>query len=302
MSNKLIAKAKILGARAYDLAFGRVPDAGTWPMVWGGSRRYDAKRWQARDAGFARRAFDYDDALAFLAATRRGSARDIREGSIPKDDLEFIASHLPDLARKPPLRGLHIGNFVGLSLAGLTDAARRADPNAVVLSIDPSIPHRGIDMPQDLVTGLMTRYGLEANWLPLTGFTLERGALGGLTNRKRSTTGFFSYHGFGATEVLGNLVRIGARFDFALIDGNHNAAYLRRETEVIRQLVRPGGLLFFDDVSEDWEGVVSVFESLDGGPFRRIAQQGRIGVAKRRPPAGKAGSKVKARRKARQTE
>lgn len=293
----LVAKTKILGARAFSMLTGRVPDRGTWPMVWGGSSRFSPGRWKERDAAFVRRGFDFADALAFLHATRRGSARDIREGSIPEADLTFICSQLPTLADGAPLRGLHIGNFVGVSLAAITDAARRVHGQSVVMSIDPSIPHRGIDMPQDLVTALMARYGLESNWVPVTGYTLERSALGGLSNSRRGTTPHLSYYGFGATDVLTNLSALGTKFDFALIDGNHSAAYLRRETLALQRLIRPGGLLFFDDVSEAWEGVVNVFETLDKRAFRRLALEGRIGVAERLRPERKTPGKMRAKRR-----
>lgn len=296
MKKPVMTRIKIAGARAIYRLTGKLPDAGTWPGVWGDSRAFGPDRWTRRDAGFERREFDYDDAVQFLVGTRRGSARDIRDGSIPRTDLEFISRQMQELKPETPLRGLHIGNFVGLSLAYLTDAARRLHPDSVVVSIDPNIPHRGIDAPHDLVTGLMTRYSLEANWLPITGFTLARTAVRDVLNRRNGPTAFASYHGFSATFSLRNLRRLGLKFDFVLIDGNHNAGYLKREIDVLAELVRPGGLLFLDDVDEYWEGVVEVFKSLDDRRFKRAAHKGRVGVVRRTgPAAGRAGKGNRAR-------
>lgn len=286
MRRLIPARLLIWGARAFSLVTGRVPDPGSWPIVWGNSRRYAVDRWQKRDATFERRSFDYDDALAFLTQTRRGAARDFREGSIPRSALEVITRHMGSLPAEKPLRGLHIGNFVGVSLASVTDAARRLHPESVVMSIDPNIPHRGVDSPHDLVTALMTRYGLQANWLPITAFTLDRSGLVGVLNRKSGTTPHFSYYGFAATQALRNLERLGLKFDFVLIDGNHNEGYLRREVSALMGLVRPGGILFFDDVDENWEGVTAVFEGLDPSRFRRVAHEDRIGVVRRLRGAG----------------
>ncbi|WP_353400715.1 class I SAM-dependent methyltransferase [Pseudophaeobacter arcticus] len=234
-----------------------------------------------RDAAFHRCDFNYDDATQFLTRASRASSKDIVAGSIPEEDLAFIATHLKGLKRNRPLRGLHIGNFVGLSLAYLTDSMRQIDDESVMLSVDPAIPHRGIDAPHDLVTGLMTRYGLEANWLPVTGFSLERSGVADVLNRKASHTRFSSYNGFSATESLRSLIRMGQKFDFALIDGNHSGPYLRREIKMLFELVRPNGLLFLDDVDENWAGVVKVFENLDSGAFKRVAHENRVGVVRR---------------------
>lgn len=286
MSRSVSFWIKIMAARLVSLVTGKVPDQGSWPTVWGNSRLYSAERWDARRAEFERRTFDYDDAMAFASATRRGSARDIRYGSMPRAALDFIASRLPKPLPKRSLRGLHIGNFVGVSLAHVTDAARRIDPQAVVVSIDPNVPHRGFESPQDLVVGLMNRYGLESNWMPVTAFSLEPSRVRDLTNRKRSATAFASYHGQSAAEGLMNLHRLGCRFDFVLIDGNHNAAYLRRELGAVSKIVRPGALIFLDDVDKkNWKGVHTVFGNAHRFGFAQIAHEGRVGVLRKRRPA-----------------
>ena len=295
MAKTAISWIKIYGARAIHLATGRIPSPGTWRMTWGDSKRFAADRWHRRDAGFERREFSYDDAVQFLTASGRGAARDIREGSIPKAGLATIVAHLETLKPARPLRGLHIGDFVGVSLACLTDAARRLHPESVVMSIDPNIPHRGIESPRDLVTGLMTRYGLTGNWVPVTGFTLERTAVFDILNRRGGATEHASFYGFSAIQVLRNLARLGGRFDFVLIDGNHSGGYLRREIEQLSRLVRPGGLLFLDDVDENWEGVTQVFENLDAARFRRVAHDNRVGVVQMMRPAQAKGAKPAAK-------
>ncbi|MEY8831199.1 class I SAM-dependent methyltransferase [Sedimentitalea sp. XS_ASV28] len=286
MSRSASAWVKITGARVVSLLTGKIPDQGTWPMVWGNSRLYAADRWKKRRSAFEHRSYDYDDAMRFAFATRRGSARDIREGSMPREALEFIASRLPKPRLNHGLRGLHIGNFVGISLAHLCDAACRLDSGAVVLSIDPNVPHRGVDSPQDLVVGLMNRYGFEGNWIPVTAFSLEPSPIYDVKNASGSATAFASYHGQSASEGLGNLERLGCKFDFVLIDGNHTASYLRRELAVIAKIVRPGAMIFLDDVDKaNWQEVHAVFNKARRFGFAQVAHQGRVGVLRRLRPA-----------------
>ncbi|MFC4668236.1 class I SAM-dependent methyltransferase [Seohaeicola nanhaiensis] len=282
MTRSILTPFLVRGVRMYNRITGRLPDRANWPIVWGNTSRFAADRWQKRDKAFERCDYSYSDAMEFLNAARPGAVRDIREGSIPEPALKVVTRHMGDLAADRPLKGLHIGNFVGVSLACITDAARKLHADSVVLSIDPNIPHRGIDSPQDLVTGLMARYGLLGNWMPVTGFTLDRSALYGVLNDKSSPTRHASYHGFSATQVLRNLARLGTKFDFVLIDGNHSEGYLRREVASLMGLVRPGGYLFFDDVDENWGGVMAVFAGLDPLTFAKVAHEGRIGVVRRR--------------------
>lgn len=125
--------------------------------------------------------------------------------------------------------------------------------------------------------------------------TLGRSSVFDILNRKNGPTGFASYHGFSATHVLRNLRQLGLKFDFALIDGNHNAGYLGRELDMLAHLIRRGGLLFLDDVDDAWEGVSEVFETLDDRRFRTIEHAGRVGVVRRTGPLPQPGRKTQAR-------
>ena len=50
-------------------------------------------------------------------------------------------------------------------------------------------------------------------------------------------------------------------------------------------------------MSEDWEGVVNVFETLDKRAFRRRTLEGRIGIAERIRPKRKTPGKMRAKRR-----
>ena len=67
-------------------------------------------------------------------------------------------------------------------------------------------------------------------------------------------------------------------FDFVLLDGNHEAAYVADELDSLRPLLKPGALVFLDDVSEGWPLLKQLFEGAAAGNFRALAADGRVGV------------------------
>jgi len=62
-----------------------------------------------------------------------------------------------------PQIALHIGNFVGISLAYLTCFLAEQHCDSLVVGVDPDVPHRGIRHPQEHVAALLTACGLENN-------------------------------------------------------------------------------------------------------------------------------------------
>ncbi len=94
-----------------------------------------------------REAYSYRSAIEFHAA--RGLVRSqVVAGSIPESSLEFCSASLdrflPARAGEP-VTGLHVGNFIGVSLCHVTDYARKRDERSVVVSVDPNLTHRGIE-------------------------------------------------------------------------------------------------------------------------------------------------------------
>lgn len=192
---------------------------------------------------------------------------------------ELVGEYLP---RNHPVRALHIGNFVGLSLCYLSWLVRDRHPCSVVVSIDPNTPHRGIEGPQKHVFALLHRFGLLDTNLVIPGYSVNR--TGG---ERQAASEDDVAREFGCENVLSSLARLcGPRFDLVVIDGNHEESYLAQEVAALRDVLADGGLLVFDDISE-WQGVTRVFEDVlrDGG-FVRVGDDGRVGVIQARPASG----------------
>jgi hypothetical protein len=232
----------------------------------------------------ARRRFSYEDAVASLTA-RGLDEQAVRLGSIPPASLEFVRASIATGFRPGvPLLALHIGNFVGVSLAALSSATVDVDAGSRTISIDPNMPHLGIDDPQSHALALLGRLGLQSANLVICGYTLE----------KTPGTDGVPVEDYDAAEAwerepacenaLPNLERLRLSFDVALMDGSHIGTYARRELQVVARMVRPGGLLFLDDVDDNWQEIAELFSeaSAGAGPFERCGHDGRVGVLRRR--------------------
>lgn len=212
------------------------------------------------------RPFAYEDAVSLLVA--RGVDEDVvRLGSIGARSLAFAAEAIGKHAPPGPLRVLHVGNFVGLSLAALSDVVVRHDPGSVVVSIDPNRTHLGVEDPQSHVLALLNEFGLQRGNVVVCGYTFEGSA-----------------DGPAGEDTLPDLERLGQRFDLAVIDGNHDTAYLRRELEVVVRMLEDGGLLILDDVSHAYQGIRELFDELvagDAWPLRKVGRDERLGVLRK---------------------
>jgi len=213
------------------------------------------------------RPFDYEAAVALLAG--RGLDEDVvRLGSITDRSMRFLAEQVAAHAPAGPVRSLHVGNFVGVSLAALADTLATHHPDSLVVSVDPNLTHLGVDHPQDHVLALLTEFGLQHRTVVISGYTLE-----GSANKAAGE------------DTLGNLANLGARFGLALIDGNHDADYLRRELDVLVRMLDEGALLVLDDVSYAYPAVMDLFDELaedDAWPLAEVARDDRLGVLRKR--------------------
>jgi hypothetical protein len=213
-------------------------------------------------------------AIEFLVA-RGLDENQVRWGSIPPDSLAYLAAVVSDrLPSKRPVRALHIGNFVGVSLCYVSLLLRDRHPDSVVVSIDPNATHRGIENPQRHVLALLHHFDLLSNNVIVPGYTLEQ-TLG----EPGSAEEFDVLSGLACENVLSSLGRVGfAAFDLVMIDGNHDEGYLRREFAALRALLAPRSIVVFDDITE-WEGVQGVFRDvLVQESCASLGQNGRVGI------------------------
>jgi len=217
--------------------------------------------------------FEYHRALALLDELGIDPIQ-TREGSIPAASLEFLRRYLGRLGGEEPVIALHIGNFLGISLAFMASAVAVLHSESKIVSIDPNVAHRGIVRPLQAVQTLLSHFGLEDRVAILTGYSLEKNVSSAPRSEWRNENA--------CTYQLDLLAKLAAsKFDLCLIDGNHDPDYLRRELEVVRQLLRPGGLLVLDDVDQWWPEVQAVYAAIAPDKFKKLGADGRIGVLMR---------------------
>ncbi len=117
--------------------------------------------------------YSWSDALDFLAALDNDRS-DIIAGTIPERSLEYACRELGLRIKARTVLGLHIGNFVGISLCHFTNFVRRLDEKSTIVSIDPNLPVRSIQNPMEKVIRCLNRYNLQGNSMILTGYSLEK--------------------------------------------------------------------------------------------------------------------------------
>jgi hypothetical protein len=235
--------------------------------------------------------YNYQDAIDFLVSG--GLLRNqVIAGSIPEPSLSFCAQVLDELIPKTnggPLIGLHVGNFVGISLSHFVNYARQKNEKSVVVSIDPDLICRGIEHPQKHVIALLNHFGLQGNAIICVGYSGKKSISNdGVVFLGETGAEYDPYKGFqseqSCEDALSNLCAMSeGKFDFAVVDGNHEGSYLQRETTIVRRLLRPEGVLILDDVSDAWAEIKAQFDDLRSKGWRAVAADGRVGVLQSGP-------------------
>ena len=219
----------------------------------------------------------YQDSVSALVA-RGIPAEQIQGGSIPEVSLAYLVNRVRAQLPPGPLRVLHIGNFVGLSLCYLANAISKLDPKSLIVAIDPDLVHRNVINPQSHVAFLLSRYRLQSQVLLIAGYSLEK-----CVSNDGVTFGYDPKMNFpheagpeGQLPLLYSLT--GPAFDLALVDGNHDLGYLAREIEAIDKLLKPGGILAIDDVTDGWPRIRELYRNLGATIYRDLGTDGRVGL------------------------
>jgi hypothetical protein len=224
----------------------------------------------------------YDDIVKELV--EKNIDRDqILSGSIPESYLNEIAGIIKESFGNQPIVGLHIGNFVGVSLVYLSGILINFNNRNHIVSIDPNIPHRGVDNPQSKVLYLINKYGLNNNISILNGYTLSKS----ISNDGNDYTKYDPIENnsneYSCENQLEMLNRISNEsFSYAIIDGNHEGDYLSSELFKIQKLICRKGLIIIDDVSEGWPEIKKLYESIHDSNLEKIFADDRIGVLRKK--------------------
>lgn len=233
-----------------------------------------------------RASYSYSSAIEFHCS--RGLPRQhVVEGSIPEASLTFCGSVLDQLKTDGPVLGLHVGNFVGESLVYFAAYARGRNDESVIVSIDPNLPHRGIDDPQKHTIALLNHFNLQNNVMICVGYSGQKSVSNdGLSFISMDGSEYDSLSHYSDEQScqnsLTNLALLcESRFDFAVMDGNHEAEYLRSEVDVVRRLLTPNGVLLLDDVSEAWADIKAEYASLTSKGWKPLGADGRVGALQR---------------------
>ncbi|RTK93305.1 MAG: class I SAM-dependent methyltransferase [Neisseriaceae bacterium] len=162
------------------------------------------------------------------------------EGSMPKYALDKILEIISG-------QGLQIGGFVGVSHCYL---ARNL--NGTICTIDANIPHRGVNNPLLVVSKLVENFKLQNNSMLIHGYAIEQMKI---------------------------LIKHQSKFDFILLDGNHNFESLKIEIELADKLLKTGGFLILDDI-DYWDGPKKLYENFNLG-YEKIGSNKRAGILKK---------------------
>lgn len=214
------------------------------------------------------------EAIRFLGS-RGLSERMVRSASMPEASLDYVAEVVTDrLPDHRPIRALHVGNFVGVSLSYLTCLVVDRHADSVMVSVEPNIAHRWIGDAQGHVFALLHHFGLLSNSLVIPGYTLQR-------TPEMSTGALDANYPIAGENVLASLARVcGQPFDLVLLDGNHEEDHLASEFDALRMLLDAHSVVVFDDVgTAGWPGVGEVFSrALGERSFLELGHDGRVGI------------------------
>jgi Methyltransferase domain len=235
--------------------------------------------------------FEFEAGIRFLVS-RGLDEMQIREGSIPEHSLDFIAATIAALEwQDRAIVGLHIGNFVGLSLAAFITMLNAIHAESLVIAIDPNVPHRGIISPQDHVLALLSHFQLQCDAIVVAGYSGRKS----VSNDGTIFEGYDPAQHFSREAACENVIAnfsatFGRCVDIAVIDGNHEALYLQREIAEIGLVLRPGGVLVLDDVDRSWAELRRVYLSLPAATWQDLGSDGRVGLLGLLPPTRMQGS------------
>jgi hypothetical protein len=228
--------------------------------------------------------FDFYEQLISDLVSYGLNEEQIRGGSIPFSSLRHISDLIKHEFENQNIQILHVGNYVGVSLVYITYLTiKYTSEESLVISIDPNLTHRGTSNPNEIVNKLLSKYKLDFNSLIITGYSLEKSIS---NDGNFIETGYdpfkeFEFENAPQNSIL-NLQKIQTNFiDLMIIDGNHEAKYLKSEIEKSKALLKLGGYIVLDDIDpENWSDLYLMYMEINSLEFKTILNNNRIVILK----------------------
>jgi len=223
--------------------------------------------------------FTYQKAIEFLV--KEGlDENQIRLGSIPESRMKEVSHFLKEHFGANRTVGIHIGNFLGISLSHLAKEILPINSKSLILAIDPNLTHRGIENPNLHMVKLLEHFGLDQSILLLQGYSLHKSMSNDGENFYAEYDPFSKFHAEHAIpNQLVNLTKlIPSQVDYIFLDGNHHSQYLKEELRTSQHLLQRKGVILIDDVDNAWVTIKELFESQNENHFDKFNLGGRIGV------------------------
>jgi len=164
-------------------------------------------------------------------------------GSMPKETILRLSQILTG-------NGLQIGGFVGVAHCCL---ARMLSYKGTICTVDPNLTHRYIKNPLLVLFQLVQHFNLSSNSMLVCGH---------------------------ANEQMRIFAAMGMKFDFIILDGNHDYSFVANEIKLADPILKSGGYLVLDDI-DYWDGPKkAIDETLPG--YVRIELDSRAGLLQKK--------------------
>lgn len=189
--------------------------------------------------------YSWQDAFILLVSQFRLDSEQVRCGSIPEPTLQKLCNYFVG-------NGLQIGGFVGLTHAYIANHLKNNN-QGFICTIDCNVTHRDIKDPIKKLNFLVRHYGFDENSMIILDY---------------------------AERTMKNYIKLGSKFDFVLLDGNHNYHNVLREIKLANNLLKKNGSIILDDI-DHWTGPKKLFENFPLQNYKKIEIDSRAGLFKK---------------------
>jgi hypothetical protein len=124
------------------------------------------------------------------------------------------------------------------------------EKGGTICTIDPNMPHRNIKNPLIIMNHLVNHYEFVDNSLIILGYAIPQMKI---------------------------FEKIGAKFNFILIDGKHDEHSVKNEVLQADKILKDGGFIILDDI-DHWDGPKYVYQNFPLENYIKVICDTRAGI------------------------